>query len=400
MIAMENAYAESTNKRQHDVIDYDVQCKSHRLALSDEQQQQEQQSNQAPTITDLDDICLTNIFNHLELKELLYVANANKLLLPAARCVYKRKFGKNTVRISGCDDLHPNTRAMARTGQVNMSTAPRENYPGSINIRHLKLTLTFLRCFGPSITRLSIFYNKCKSRRYQYVHHYINQYCAESLTEISFRDMPNIKVQHFDERPFVNVGCVNMSHCQLGKQLPCMVKWFPNLRTLKIENVRLNHRCVNASFPHLEQLKIIGHDHRGLNMDDVAELLPANRQLRKINITMSSNQAITINGLLDTIRENQLVDTLIVRTFFVTMSNELSAAEINRFVTEHPGLIVLDLLFKRFNANEANALHRQLTSSKTLNFSMSDSEYEKLQTIMDKGWTSQIHIGFVTMRRA
>lgn len=395
---MKSSHAKSTRKRRHDVIACDVQCKSQRLELCDEQQQ----LNQTPKITDLDDVCLVKIFNHLNLKDLLNVADANKLLVPAARYAYKRsKFGgTKTVRISACDDLYPNTRAMARSGQVSKSKAPREQpIPGSIYIRHLKWTLLFLRCFGPSITRLSIDYNKSASRRYQYVHEYINRYCAESLTEISFRGMPNVKTQHFDQRPFVNVTCVNIFECHLGEQLPRMVEWFPNLRSMKLSKVRLNHRFVNATFPHLENLEIIESNQRGFTVNDVAALLPVNRQLRNINITMSHTQQLSITGLLDIIRENALLDTLVVRVLTEGMFRDISTDEINRFINEHPALIELDLLFSRFNVNAAIVLHRQLKSLMKLNFSMNDSEYEKLQSNLDNGWNSQSHMNFVTVRR-
>lgn len=390
---MEKSQAESANKRQHDANECNVQCKRQRLESDDKQ------LNQPSKITDLDDLCLVKIFKHLNLKELLNVCETNKLLIPAARHVYKCKFGTKTVRISGCDDLHPNTRANARAGHVSKSTAPRESFPGSINIRHLKWSLLFLRCFGPSITHLSIYYNKSKSHRYQYVHQYINQYCAKSLLEISFRDMSNMKIQHFNERPFVNVARVNVFDCHLGNQLPSMVEWFPNLRTLQLSKIRFNHRLANTKFPHLEHFQLNENDSNGFTMDDIATFLPINRQLRSVNIATSYMHRLPITRLLDIIRENGSIEKLTVHTLSEIMFRNDNSIDIDRFANEHPGLIELDLLFSEFKANDAIALHRQLKSLKKLNFLMIDSEYAKLQSNLDNGWITQSYMNFVTMRR-
>lgn len=392
---MENSQANLNHKRQHDENESGAQCKLPRLGTCDDEQ-----LDRTTKIIDCDDICLVKMFNHLNLIDLLKLADANKLLVPAARYVYKNKFGTKTVRISGCDDLRPNTRANARTGRVSKSTAPRERFPGSINIRHLKWSLQFLRCFGPSITHLSIYYNKSKSPRYQFVHQYMNQYCAESLIEISFRDLSNIKIQNFNERPFANVTTVNIFDSHLGKQLPSMVEWFPNLRSLKLSKIRLNHRFVNANFRHLENLEICENDCNGFTINDIGTFLSLNHQLRSINITsLTYPQQFSIARLLDIIRDNVLIEKLIVRIVSESMFSEIKPAEIDRILNEHPALVELDLLFSQFKADDVIVLHRQLKSLKKLNFTMFPSEYEKLQPNLDNGWVSHSHMNFVTVRR-
>lgn len=63
-------------------------------------------------ITDVIDDCLERIFECLDLVSLLNVANANKRLRPAARLIYKRKYGKNTVAIGGCDNIKKGSNEM------------------------------------------------------------------------------------------------------------------------------------------------------------------------------------------------------------------------------------------------------------------------------------------------
>lgn len=387
---MEKSQAKPTNaKRQHDENYGDLQRKMQRFESCDEK------SDQITKITDLDDFCLENIFDRLNLKDLLSVAEANKFLLPTARHVYKRNFGTKSVRISGCDDLRPNTRANARTGIVNKSIAPRERISGSINVRELKYVLSFLRCFGPSITRLSINYNKSMSPRYQYVHQYVRQYCAESLLEISFRDMPNIKLQHSNERPLANVVSVNIFGSHVGKMFRSMTDWFPNLRSLHLSKIHLIHRFANTSFPHLENLHIFGN----FPVDHLAAFLPMNRQLRSVNFSSALASKLSITRLLDIIRVNTAIEILIIRLLSFT-DQKISPIEIHRIVDEHPTLIELDLLFSLFQADDVIDVLRQLKSLKKLNFQMTTAEYEKLQSNLDDGWTSQLYLNFVTVRRA
>lgn len=396
---MENTQLKSSNKRSHGEHDSAAasQCKLQRLESCGDEE-----TDKAATITDCDDICLVKMFDHLSLIDLLNVADANKLLVPAARHAYKCKFGTKMVQISGCDDLRPNTRGNARTGHVKRSAAPRERIPNSISIRHLKPALRFLRCFGPTIKHLSIYYNKSKSQRYQYVHQYTSQYCAENLLEISLHDLPNIKIQHLNDRPFTNVTCLNIFGCHLGKQLPSLAEWFPNLRSLKLSKIQVNHRFVNAKFHNLENVEIFcKNDTNGcFAMNDIAAFLRSNRQLRTISITsVTYLKQFSLNILLDIIQDSKSIEKLVVRVISETMLFGIKRAELDRIVNEHPALIELDLLFSHLKIDDVIMLLRELKSLKKLNFLMFDPEYEKLQLNLGDGWASHSHKNFVTVQR-
>lgn len=393
---MENSQSDAQNKRPRDENDSDsARCKQPRLESCDDDQ-----LDRTVKITDCDDLCLEKIFDHLSLMELLRVAAANKLLIPAARHLYKRKFGTRTVCISGCDDLRPNTRANARAGGVNRPPAPHAKVPNSIHIRRLKPALWYLRCFGPVISRLSIAYNKSKSRRYQFLHQYINQYCAGNLVEISLRDMPNIKLRPFNKRPFVNVTSVNIVGCRLGTQLPSMVGWFPNLRTLELSKIDVNHRFVDAAFPQLESLEICMNGTNGFTVNDFTTLLSVNRQLRNIDITATAYQKhFSMTGLLNTIRDHQRIEKLAIRMISENMFFGLERAELDRIVNEHPTLVTLDLLFCRFKIDDVIMLLRELKSLKKLNFMMHEQEHEKLKSMMGDEWTTHLYATFVTVQR-
>lgn len=137
---------------------------------------------QETTIVDLNDDCLSEIFDYLELKCLLSVAVANEWLRPAAVDVYKRKRGAKRLEIGECGDYRRNTRSKT---QLIRDSAPRE-FSDSIYIYGLKMCLQYLRCFGSTISNLTLNYFERQSKRYQHVHNYINAYCTTSLVEFTY----------------------------------------------------------------------------------------------------------------------------------------------------------------------------------------------------------------------
>lgn len=116
-------------------------------------------------ITGLNDDCLVKIFKDLDLESLFNVAVANQWLRPAARHVYKRRFGGNRVDIIG----------------DGYSSTPLENCKSIISVAGLKMCLQYLRCFGPSIIDLVVRYAEWNDVRCEHIHFYINKYCTESL---------------------------------------------------------------------------------------------------------------------------------------------------------------------------------------------------------------------------
>ena len=126
-------------KRQHENENcQNAQRKSQRLLVK---------SQQPMKITDLDDDCLEKIFENLDLRSLFNVAVANEWLRPAARVVYKRKFGVKYVRIQKSHHSLPSSLKLTIAG----------NY---ILVKSLKTCLQYLRCLGSSISNLDIHYNK------------------------------------------------------------------------------------------------------------------------------------------------------------------------------------------------------------------------------------------------
>lgn len=257
------------------------------------------QSVQTTKITDLNDDCLERIFMLLELKNLLNVMLTNKWLGPAARQVYKRKFGAHKVCLHS---VHNNRNSCATASIV----CNQDN----INITDFKSCLQFIRCFGSSITHLKIYYGHVGGIRYDYVHEYINQYCAESLITIRFHCKSAFAIKNF-EKPFVNVQTVQLYGCDLFELLP-FGKWFPSVRELNIHGFGLKHRLIPTSPTQLEHLSItltdIKRDYVKTLYGCIGNLVRSNRKLEKL--TIKTFTKIEMNSLLKVIKHNRNVSQL------------------------------------------------------------------------------------------
>lgn len=330
---------------------------------------------QTTKITSLNDDCLVKIFNLLGLKDLFNVAIANEWLRPAARDVYKRKFGAKEVFIDGI-----------------RRPAPEESH--SIKIRGLKMSLQYLRCFGSSIKELTFDYRGFNCKRNQYVHHYINEYCVESLIKIAFIRKLNNPIEHF-VKPFNNVMNVKVSDSNLGQQLPSFVEWFPNLQSLELYNTNLDDGFTNARFHHLEKLKYGENCENRSTIKDVTTLLSSNRQLRDVTIHMGYDGISAMSTLSDMIKNNPLIsklDTLAPESVeyraYSTAMEKLDPLELQRLIKEHPSMVSLSLpRCYQFTTAEAIKLIPQLEPLELIevfyNGSWVDKQKAPLQT---DGW--------------
>lgn len=327
-------------------------------------------------IIDLNDDCLVQIFNHLSLESLFNVAIANEWLRPAAGIVYNRKFGKKRVGIYECADYYPSI--LSSEYQIH-----EEERGIRIRIYGLRLCLQYLRCFGGLITDLVIHYDKSKSKRYQYVHHYINDYCTTSLTHILFMNRPKISIDRFTQ-PFINVTDVCVSCCKLGKQLPHFAELFPNLQRLTLCHVRLSYGFERAPFQHLEHFCVHTGSKNGFRIHDATNLLRMNPQLQSLEIQCHGKK-ITLNSFLDVVKENQSLIKCIVNFQFAIIS--VHSSEVQRLINEHPSLIELGLAQYQFTADDVIALTQQLKSLTTFKFSMQNSsDLVELEARLDHKW--------------
>lgn len=334
-------------------------------------------------ITDLNDYCLEKIFVRLDFHNLFNVAMANEWLRPAARFLYKRKFGNKTVVINlfpirrNADEYYENIRIDSE----------------NVTINDFKNCLQFLRCFGSSISNVHIFYDLTKDKRYDYIHQYINNYCAESLLKIEFFD----KIHEFSingfEKPFVNVQTVALHDFYLDDQFSSLSQWFPNARTLKLFGiVHKDNRSIDLPlFHHLEHVRIEVHNGvkfwgpvcAGFTKTETARLLTLSNQLKSLEICTSPNlQKMTMRSLLNIIEGKPAMEKLMLKMGLYRSA--VKPMEMQRLINEYPMLIELHLENFKFTVENALNLIHQLKFLKTFHFQLNNrSEYTRFASQLD-----------------
>lgn len=337
-------------------------------------------------IIDLDDDCLEKIFDHLDLHSLFMVAVSNEWLRPAANLVYKRKFNDKILNIHSIN-VHPNPYANIREYFWICFE--------KVSFSDFKICLQFLCCFGSSLSNVHIYYHGSDSKRFDYIHQYINRYCANSLLEIEFVIKPRLLINHFD-KPFVNVHTVALHYCHLGEQFPLFSQWFPNAHTLKLFNLRMDNRWMDLPFQHLKHVRIDvsnGNNCDGFKKNEAAHLLHLCHQLKTLKIHMpQGRQGMTLNTLLSIIVEKPAIEKLVL--MMDRYCPTVKPIEVQRLINEHPLLVELHLINIKFTIDNVLDLIRQLKFLKTFFFQLNDPlEYTRCATRFNSDqWQTIFHM--------
>lgn len=368
------------------------QCDHHAENLSSKHHRSEpppaDEAAQPTKITDIDDDCLEKIFKSFDLQNLFNVAVANEWLRPAANAVYKRKFGTKKIYLL---QVH-----------FDLNSQSPINGTNAITINDFKTCLQFLRFFGSSITHLEVNYGGSISKRYNYVHQYINNYCNESLITLRFVQRPIFSIGHF-EKPFVNVQNVGFHFCDLSDKCLQFADVFPGVRRLNLQGYGLNQRFIDVHPTHLEHLIIAVTDneyyHITKRYNAMSKLVQSNRQLQSLTIKPSKLKPMTMESLLNMIEHNQLISKLVVSETF--KSERVKTSEIRRLAREHPVLVELDLRHYQFTTKNVMAMIQQLSTLKKFCFRVRDSRVcVNIASKLDEGWQCNIiYNTFVTLNR-
>ena len=163
---------------------------------------------EAPEPRSITNICydvLERIFEFLDIESLLNVANTCKRLQIAAAVKFGDEYDKKAIRLE-----------IEGQNQITVNQY-------FISVCGLKFCLPFLRCFGATLTHLGV-----TSINNDYVDQYINKYCANTLKKIRFTEKTSLSAENFP-LPFPKVKDVRIIRSDLGKHLPLISQFFPNL---------------------------------------------------------------------------------------------------------------------------------------------------------------------------
>lgn len=329
---------------------------------------------------DLKDFCLLNILHRLDLQSLLNVADTNKRLQSLAADVYQHKFVSKMVSIGGFEVI----------GECGIE----EELANVIQIRGLKASLQYLRCFGPFMHGLSIVYGVSLGERYKHVHEYVNNFCAETLLRIRFVGMEDVTMGQF-QKVFANIQDVTFVDCALDIGWSSVVRLFTNLRSLSINEMQMvYHGSIKNPFPNLESLcieRLFCDESTSLKV--AADLLAGTNQLKCLQIGYNEHDysSWSIVELLDLVKGNPSISVL--SAFPVV--DRVTSAEIQRIISDHPALEELGLEECTFMPDQAFSLILQLGSLKKFAFHTqvnycSNERAEFAEKVDELGWDLSI----------
>lgn len=190
------------------------------------------------TLIDLDNDCLEHLFQFLEFRDIINVAEANAHLKVAANAVFVRKLKKRLVIVESDPNLD------ARHPDVG-------NYEDAISIYTMPLAVKTIRNFGSSIAGMQLKIKTSDFLREKFFLH-VNEYCHKALNTLQvFGDHSSIygRVDH----PFGNVERFYSCSGAIGPGCEQINRVFPRLSQLKfIDNDILDLKPIAQTYPNLE----------------------------------------------------------------------------------------------------------------------------------------------------
>lgn len=253
--------------------------------------------------------------------------------------------------------------------------------------RTLKLYLGILRCFGDKISHLCIQNsNKIANKGDDHLDRYIHQYCADTLTKLEL-EYRVISMNAFSQ-PMKNITKLRIFNCDLGKQLPNFVDWFPNLRDLELhmDSKNIDENLTAVSFPHLESLSFgLSKTSGRFNSNCATKLLQANPQLKHLYVVLHYKKSF--GQLLKLLSKNSSLVNLKV----YGNVKEKNSEAVSRHLKKFPLLEALDLGGYIISVEDAVLLSRKLALLKSFSFRLDNSlQCEDLLPQLDDHWQHSI----------
>lgn len=228
--------------------------------------------------------CQEHIFKHLDLIDLLNIADTSKQFKIAADLVYRKMYGDKPVYISS---ILPCRNEQEKFGEEIE------------NIQYAQTCLQLLRNFGQLITSLKLdpinLLEKTNREKwftllFKCVITYINEYCAESLTKLHIHQCPNGYLKFL--KPLPNVETVKMDSFGFdGLSKDSLNKLFPKMNVLEYIDFNQSLGIIENHFPHLNQLNVFrGRGHNIVSWNSISpDVLELNPQILCLKFNIGSD---------------------------------------------------------------------------------------------------------------
>ncbi|XP_037037465.1 uncharacterized protein LOC119075173 [Bradysia coprophila] len=278
-------------------------------------------------ITDLNFDCLESCLQHLNIEELLNVADCNKELRHVAIYLIARTFKGRQVTIEFSRVF--GNRSFLLTIDDNL-------WMGS-------LSLQFLRCCGDLVSGLKITWSKPNIVNRDLIIKYINEYCPEFLTKMEFSYCKEGSLKGLT-KPFKKVEKLKMIDTFPPEKK--LSELFPNLREFRYQgwdcNLIPNEIIFTDHFPLLEHLTIFVQDW-GKYYENVEILLRSHPQLKslkgniRLDVVVGSKNNLYANEHLQNLEKLHL--SLKEKHFVQTIEERIQIKNLRELVLHFEGRV-------------------------------------------------------------
>lgn len=223
-------------------------------------EQRDGQPAEQPTvnIADLNTDCLTRMFQYLDLNDLLNVADMSQQMLQAARLTVKSKYGKTPIKLFNGSWRRP--IEISSEGACISDFGP---------------CLKYVRCFGQTISKLTVCYSLLSANKRTTMDHYLDKYCADSITALNYggSTLKNLTKQF---KCVENLVLYSYIYVYGRSEIKSR---FPNVRYLNFD-LLYGKTCLAVNFPRLERLDGKFGKHETQSVMDFIRLNPQLRFLK------------------------------------------------------------------------------------------------------------------------
>lgn len=184
-------------------------------------------------LVDINEDCLRHIFEHLDLQDLVNVAESHVQFVPAATGAFLRY------------------HRMQKRVFINLSNISCEN-DDCLEIRDDNIA-AFFHHFGAIVSNLMI--NFLGSKKVE-VGNLLQKYCSDSIVNLDLAFCSRDDFQSID-KPFTKVEKLTIIESTLSENLSQLNTWFPSLTKLELIYANFAQpKQIEVNFAHLEHLEI------------------------------------------------------------------------------------------------------------------------------------------------
>lgn len=248
---------------------------------TEENEDNDEEVNEGPKITDINNDCLEHIFEHLNLKDLVNISDSSKHLKHATNLVFSRKYARKMIHLNiGCDDEHFGyNRNKVNCKNCNCLSDQKCDWfkidMDEVTSCHPLPSFKLLRSFGHLMLTVHF-------QQYRTIPVYSGKlnrnYCIETLMDMSLLN------------PLKSIKIVQFSGGHVTGKLLNLNKWFPNMRQLTFSNgiEIIGCKQIVNHFQHLIHLSVEireAPDDSYFGGENLAKLFILNPQLQSLQVS-------------------------------------------------------------------------------------------------------------------